>query len=262
MTSSGTFNYQAFEATYLACDALAPHFRQHVQYDAFLKGDHRHHHPESFIADEDINLKDKELLEEDEVSEDDATVQISNVSHVDVAPGDACPIHPTGNHKWGECTQNPDNQLVKHVILTFSPIPQQTDADQQNSSLAASDDQAELLRWHHRLGHLPFSMIRALAKNGEIPKKFEKVKEPRCAGCLFRKMTKVPWQTKSNTKSKVHEATYPGECVSVDQMESTQAGFVAQLKGHLTTKRYKATAIFVDHYSRLCYVHHVIPHIQ
>ncbi len=145
MTSSGTFNYRAFEATYLACDASAPHFRQHVRYDALLRGDHRNHHPESFIADEDINLKDKEPWEQDEVSEDDETVQISNVSHLDVAPGDTCPLHPTGHHKWGECMQNPDNQSVKHGTLTFSPLPQQTEADQQNDSMAAGDDQAELL---------------------------------------------------------------------------------------------------------------------
>jgi len=94
-------------------------------------------------------------------------------------------------------------------------------------------------------------MLRALAKNGEIPKHFEKVKEP----CLFVKMTKVPWRTLSKASNKVHEATYPGECVSMDQMESTRAGFVAQLKGCLTTKRYKAATIFVDHFSGLRYVH-------
>ena len=98
-------------------------------------------------------------------------------------------------------------------------------------------------------------MLKALAKSGEIPTRFQKVKEPRCAGCLFGKMTKVPWRTRSKANNKVHEATYPGECVSVDQMESTQAGFVAQLKGRLTTKRYKAATVFVDHYLHLRYVH-------
>ena len=68
-------------------------------------------------------------------------------------------------------------------------------------------------------------------------------------------MTKVPWQTRSKANSKVHEATYPGECVSVDQIESTQAGFVPHLKDHLTTKHYKATTAFNDHYSCLCYIH-------
>ena len=98
-------------------------------------------------------------------------------------------------------------------------------------------------------------MLEALAKNGEIPKKLINVKEPKCAGCLFGKMTKVPWRTRSKANSKVHEATFPGECASVDQMQSTELGFYAQLKGKLTTKRYTAATIFVDHYSRLRYVH-------
>jgi hypothetical protein len=38
-------------------------------------------------------------------------------------------------------------------------------------------------------------------------------------------------------------------------MISTQVGFVAQLKGMLTNKRYKAATVFVDHFSRLQYIH-------
>ncbi len=38
-------------------------------------------------------------------------------------------------------------------------------------------------------------------------------------------------------------------------MISTQVGFFAQLKGKLTSKRYRAASIFVDHFSRLRYVH-------
>ncbi len=98
-------------------------------------------------------------------------------------------------------------------------------------------------------------MLKSFAKNGEIPRRLATVKEPKCAGCLFGKMTKVPWRTRSKANSKVHEATYPGECVSVDQMQSTQAGFYAQLKGKLTSKRYTGATIFVDHFSRLRYVH-------
>jgi len=45
-------------------------------------------------------------------------------------------------------------------ILTFSPTQHRTEADQQNESMAATDDQAELLRWHHRLGHIPFSTLK------------------------------------------------------------------------------------------------------
>jgi hypothetical protein len=35
----------------------------------------------------------------------------------------------------------------------------------------------------------------------------------------------------------------------------TQVGFITQLKGTLTKKRYTAATIFVDHYLRLKYVH-------
>jgi hypothetical protein len=38
-------------------------------------------------------------------------------------------------------------------------------------------------------------------------------------------------------------------------MISTQVGFIAQLKGTLTKKRYTAATIFVDHCSRLKYIH-------
>jgi hypothetical protein len=38
-------------------------------------------------------------------------------------------------------------------------------------------------------------------------------------------------------------------------MISTQVGFIAQLKGSLTKKRYTAATVFVDHYSRLKYIH-------
>ncbi len=67
-------------------------------------------------------------------------------------------------------------------------------------------------------------------------------------------MTKVPWKGQE-TSSKVIVATKVGQCVSVDQMISMQVGFNGQLKGTLTKKCYTAATIFVDHYSRLKYVH-------
>jgi hypothetical protein len=49
--------------------------------------------------------------------------------------------------------------------------------------------------------------------------------------------------------------TKPGECVSIDQMTSTEVGFYAQMKGKLTKKCYRCAAVFVNHYSRLSFVH-------
>jgi hypothetical protein len=67
-------------------------------------------------------------------------------------------------------------------------------------------------------------------------------------------MTKVPWKGRK-TSFKVFVATKAGQCVSVDQMILTQVGFIAQLKGTLTKKRYTAATIFVNHYLRLKYIH-------
>jgi hypothetical protein len=110
--------------------------------------------------------------------------------------------------------------------------------------------------WHYCLGHLLFPKLELLAKNGEIPRRLAKVPAPKCTGCLFGAMTKLPWRGKESKSShEVFVATKPGECMSVNHMVSTQTGFFAQLKGKLTSKRYRAASIFVDHFSRLRFVH-------
>ena len=143
-------------------------------------------------------------------------------------------------------------QIRRAGALTFNPTPEREPEEQFD--LAAANPQAELMRWHYRLGHLPFSKLKLLAQLGEIPKRLAKVTPPKCAGCIFAAMTKVPWKGKEDQRH-IFTATKPGECVSVDQMISTQVGFIAQLKGKLTRNRYKAATIFVDHFSRLRFVH-------
>jgi len=69
-------------------------------------------------------------------------------------------------------------------------------------------------------------------------------------------MTKIPWHGKETKAShKIFIATKLGECISVDQMASTEVGFFAQMKGKLTKRRYRCATIFVDHFSRLHFVH-------
>jgi hypothetical protein len=43
--------------------------------------------------------------------------------------------------------------------------------------------------------------------------------------------------------------------VSVDQLKSPTPGLIAQTTGILTTKRYAYASVFVDHSTRLGYVH-------
>jgi hypothetical protein len=116
--------------------------------------------------------------------------------------------------------------------------------------------QTEMLRWHYRLGHLSFRRIKRMAELGILPKKLAQVTPPKYVGCLFGTMTKKPSRNKGNKPKGVgHLATSPGKMVSVDQLESSAAGFISQLKGKLTRRRYKAATIFVDNFSRMSYVH-------
>ena len=43
----------------------------------------------------------------------------------------------------------------------------------------------------------------------------------------------------------IRKATLSGQIISVNQLESSMAGFIAQLKGKLTTQRYWYTTVFV-----------------
>jgi hypothetical protein len=82
-----------------------------------------------------------------------------------------------------------------------------------------------------------------------------KLKPPKCAGCLFGAMTKLPWHSKESASHEIFVATKLEVIVSVDQMESSEVGFFAQLKGSLTKKRYRYCTAFVDHFSQLHFVH-------
>jgi hypothetical protein len=112
------------------------------------------------------------------------------------------------------------------------------------------------MRWHYCLGHASFKKLRELALNGKIPKRLTTIQPLRCTGCLFGAMTKVDWQGKEQkSQHTVFAATKPGECVSVDHLQSTEPGFYGQAKGRLTKTRYKNATIFVYHFSRLQYVY-------
>jgi hypothetical protein len=115
-------------------------------------------------------------------------------------------------------------------------------------------DKDELYRVHVCAGHLSFAKLRAMAQRGEVPARLAKCDSPMCAACEFGKATRKPWRTKLKSRH-VQPATAPGQCVSVDQMESRDVGFVTQLKGCLTHGRYRVATIFVDHFSRIGYVH-------
>ena len=117
---------------------------------------------------------------------------------------------------------------------------------------------AEFLRWHHKLNHMSGAKMQSMAKCGLLPKKLAKCQIPTCTSCLYGKATRRPWRTKpklGQQGGKLRTAMEPGQCISVDQLESSTPGLIAQIKGWLTKKRYRVATIFVDHFSGLSYIH-------
>ena len=122
--------------------------------------------------------------------------------------------------------------------------------------MSSESPQAELLQWHYHMGHCLFKRLQIISALGVLPRKTPKVNSPNCAGCFYCAVTKRPWHTKSaNNRGSIWEASAPGYCVLLDQMESSTPRFIAQLKGKLTKQSYRAATIFLDHHSDLTYVH-------
>jgi hypothetical protein len=111
-------------------------------------------------------------------------------------------------------------------------IPFDLNNDQEDTKLTNQDDvtssldaSAELMRWHLRLGHLPFANIWLMAVRKEIPSWLANCRIPKCQSCLYGKATKRPWRTKGQSGT-LKEVSLPGQCVAVDQLESPVAGFI------------------------------------
>lgn len=113
----------------------------------------------------------------------------------------------------------------------------------------------ELLHWHYRLGHLSFPRLKQMAKLGIIPTYLFDAPITICSSCKHGKSKRRPWRTKGKEIRKIYKQDIkrPGECVSVDQLESSVPGLIGQLKGLLTKRRYQVATIFVDHFSSLDY---------
>ena len=140
-------------------------------------------------------------------------------------------------------------KLIMKTEIQQNPAPYEIDHTME-------DQQAELLQWYYCLGHAPFKTLRAMALLDMLPRHIMQARPSKCVICHYGAMTIKPWRTsEKGTGIKPTPIHRPGDCISIDQMESSVPGFVAQLKGCLTRKRYAVTTVFVDHYSRLKYVH-------
>lgn len=84
-------------------------------------------------------------------------------------------------------------------------------------------DSADLLRYHHRTGHVSMVKLQEMARQGMIPKRLATCSVPICTACAYGKATKTPWRTKGK-QNRTQTVTSPGQCVSIDQLVSPTPG--------------------------------------
>ena len=170
---------------------------------------------------------------------------------------------------------NPQHDFAETLtFLSETPVPQLTNKSEMNNifgdQLEAKDlssrvnnkeethknQQEELFQWHCRLGHVSFAKLKEMAIRGDIPRSLATCQAPKCAACLYGKLTRRPWRNKKKVSPiKPLHVTQPGDCISVDQFESSTPGFIGLMRGFPTKMRYTAGTVFTDHHSRLSFVH-------
>jgi hypothetical protein len=155
-------------------------------------------------------------------------------------------------------THNPpveEKLREKLVEIDFRDI--QDSNEEVKDEFKQLDPKTLKLLWHYRLGHLPFSTINRVTKRGELPKRLARCPDLMCTSCIYGHMTKKPWRTRAEpiTIARQRSITQPGDCVSIDQMESPVPGFVAHIKGTPTKERYNSATVLTDYFSDMTYVH-------
>ena len=153
------------------------------------------------------------------------------------------------NHPTKDNTENLNDFLSSSSV----PTPDKVDQDAETSALC---DKGEFLRWHFRLGHLSYPKMKILMLLGWLPRKLLKVRPPMCACCKVGSLTRIPGRVKvKKNRGQLRKVKAPGDCVSVDQLESRTPGFIGVMRGFVTKRRYTSATIFIDHFSDLSYVH-------
>ena len=150
-------------------------------------------------------------------------------------------------------TERPTDFNLNGPTIDNRPPPIVIEEEEDRQPTTAT---AELLQYHQRWGHISFRKLQIMAKRGIIPSHLAKCPLPSCSSCMYTKATRRSWRSKSKKNYEPPDPpTRPGQIVSVDQLVSPTAGFIAQLTGRLTLKRYMYATVYVDHYSRYSYVY-------
>jgi len=203
----------------------------------------------------------------------EATLGLTNIPEFYSAPGfnkycaftasletDKAKVHtPSDVELQKEQTRQTRSQLIKKILeedgLTDNPdqILDTIDFLHHNEHLH-SDIQRKVLHLHHSMDHASFQKMKILSDKGMLPFTIpDGMEQPMCAACMFAKAVR-----RNRPKIPTHDskpATLAGQRVSIDQLESSTPGFIAQTTGVLTNDSYRVATVFVDNYSRFSYIH-------
>ena len=151
---------------------------------------------------------------------------------------------------------DPDRNTANAVRMQFDPLNGRTKIlSPVNPADVISNREAELLQYHRDFGHIPFSKLQLMAKQGVIPSRLASCPIPTCSACMAGIMSKRGWRDKPRKNYSNTTVVTPGELTSVDMMVSPTPGLIAQMTSILTTKRYKYATVYVDHATRLGFVY-------
>ena len=179
----------------------------------------------------------------------------SNVLRISVEMQDGKCVETTREHL--RSPNNPDIGWIPTSLPTYESAAKhlsEEDIKKITSPTHLSPLQQEFLSLHHRLLHLPFTIMLRMAQLGILPKRFTKLRNdlPPCTSCLFGQSHRRPWRhTSSALKTggvlRGKNVTQPGQTVGTDQLVSAQPGLVPQEKGTMTRARIWGATIFVDY---------------
>jgi hypothetical protein len=192
--------------------------------------------------------------------EDEHTPSDMTVEHVPIVSDDESEERESqvGNPQeiQEDTTEEPKGEVTSEAPLNEFNLELNLQDEDETGATSFTTSEQEYLYWHTKLGHLSKTRMQQLAKRGAIPKSLAKLDPPMCVACIHGKATKKPWRTKANPAKTPKVVTSPGECVAVDQMESSTAGLIGLLRGAILTKlRYRYATVFVDMFSDYTYVY-------
>ena len=155
-----------------------------------------------------------------------------------------------------------------HSVHTYMSV-----ADESNQNLTSA--KKELLLWHWKLGHANLQWIQTLcpepttnSRRCALVTKHPKASScllPKCAACMLGKQTRH--QPGTNTGALVkgkemmlrREHLQPGDCVSLDQYESSIPGHLPRTYGkEKKDDQYNGGTLFIGHASSMVFIQHQV----